>query len=551
MHLMNVRLFTLAVLIGTAASAHALSTLPTVTGLNPNSGTPTGGTQVTITGSNFVTGATVTFDGIPATNVTFVNAAQITCTTPAHTAGAVNVSVTNPDTQNGTLANGFTYGGPVTVTSINPGDGTTNGGTQVTINGANFAFGATVTFGGAPATKVTFLSTTQLTCITPAHVGPATVDVIVTDSGTNSATLPSAFIYDPTPPPSIESVLPNSGSTKGGNTVVIDGTNFAPGATVTFSGVPASVTFNNPGQLACVVPPSATGASFANVTVTNPDSQSATLNGAYSYIVFPAPSVSKVVPARGTSNGGTSVTIKGNHFVSGATVTFGGSTATNVIFVNASTLTCTTPANTGRGGPVSVVVTNPDSQGGSLTNAFLYKLLHKPTIASVTPTTGPAAGGTAVTISGGHYVPGTTVTFGGVAAASLTFVSAKQLNCTTPPGNPGVVAVVITNPDGQSVTRYHAFVYGSVVPAPAVSSVSPNTGPSLGGTLVTIAGINFVNGATVTFGGVAATSVTFDSSSELRCITPAFSAGAVDVVVTNPDKQIGTLSGGYIYEPAP
>src|SRR5258708_7723067 len=82
---------------------------PTVTGVSPNSGPAAGGTAVTITGTNFVTGATVTLGGTAATSVVVVNASQITATTGEHAAGAVNVVVTNPDTQSGTLANGYTY----------------------------------------------------------------------------------------------------------------------------------------------------------------------------------------------------------------------------------------------------------------------------------------------------------------------------------------------------------------------------------------------------------------------------------------------------------
>jgi len=61
------------------------------------------------TGTNFVTGATVTLGGTAATNVVVVSATQITATTAAHGAGAVNVVVTNPHTQNGTLTKGYTY----------------------------------------------------------------------------------------------------------------------------------------------------------------------------------------------------------------------------------------------------------------------------------------------------------------------------------------------------------------------------------------------------------------------------------------------------------
>src|SRR5205085_10011846 len=67
---------------------------PTVTSVNPSNGSTGGGTGVTVAGTNFVAGATVTFGGTAATNVVVVSGTQITATTPAHAAGAVNVVVT-------------------------------------------------------------------------------------------------------------------------------------------------------------------------------------------------------------------------------------------------------------------------------------------------------------------------------------------------------------------------------------------------------------------------------------------------------------------------
>ncbi len=82
---------------------------PTVGSVAPSSGSTSGGTAVTITGTNFVSGAAVSLGGTPASGVTVVSSTSVTATTPAHAAGSVNVVVTNPDTQSGTLTNGFTY----------------------------------------------------------------------------------------------------------------------------------------------------------------------------------------------------------------------------------------------------------------------------------------------------------------------------------------------------------------------------------------------------------------------------------------------------------
>src|SRR4029077_12347058 len=82
---------------------------PTVSSILPVSGTTAGGTPVTITGTGFLAGATVSLGGTAATGVSVGSSTTITATTPAHAAGAVNVVVTNSDGQSGTLNNGYTY----------------------------------------------------------------------------------------------------------------------------------------------------------------------------------------------------------------------------------------------------------------------------------------------------------------------------------------------------------------------------------------------------------------------------------------------------------
>ncbi len=65
-------------------------------------------------------GATVMFGSAAATNVVVVSGTQITATTPAGSAGAVMVTVSNPGGQSGALAGAFTYIAPPTVTSVSP-----------------------------------------------------------------------------------------------------------------------------------------------------------------------------------------------------------------------------------------------------------------------------------------------------------------------------------------------------------------------------------------------------------------------------------------------
>ncbi|OFW13477.1 MAG: hypothetical protein A3F69_02385 [Acidobacteria bacterium RIFCSPLOWO2_12_FULL_66_10] len=82
--------------------------------------------------------------------------------------------------------------------------------------------------------------------------------------------------------------------------------------------------------------------------------------------------------------------------------------------------------------------------------------------------------------------------------------------------------------------------------APRVTSVSPASGTTLGGTVVTLTGANFSAGSAVTVGGAAATQVTVVSPTSIAATTPQHAAGAVDVVVTF-NGQSGSLAGGYTF----
>jgi stage V sporulation protein SpoVS len=110
---------------------------PTVTNVSPDHGPTSGGTAVTLSGSNFKSEATVTFGGAVAENVTILSSSQITCTTPAHFPETVDVVVTNPDDQSGTLLQGFTYESDVAAVGLPDVEGGQNSIIQVPINVAN------------------------------------------------------------------------------------------------------------------------------------------------------------------------------------------------------------------------------------------------------------------------------------------------------------------------------------------------------------------------------------------------------------------------------
>jgi len=179
--------------------------------------------------------------------------------------------------------------------------------------------------------------------------------------------------------------------------------------------------------------------------------------------------------------------------------------------------------------------------------------LPAPTLASLSVTTGPFTGGTTTILTGTNYIvgtPSTTATFGGVAG-DCSVVSTTSIECSTPAHAAGAVNVVVTNPDLQSATLAGYTYTGSG--GPTISSLSTAQtgaarGSTFGGYTLTVTGTNFAQGATVLVGATSCGSVVVVSTTTITCIIPtAAAAGAVDVVVTNPDTQSATSAGGFTY----
>ena len=117
--------------------------------------------------------------------------------------------------------------------------------------------------------------------------------------------------------------------------------------------------------------------------------------------------------------------------------------------------------------------------------------------------------------------------------------------------NPSVATIIASNTFPAEVDIDYVRVYQDLPSPPGVLSISPTIGCAAGGTSITISGTNFLNGATVSIGGLAATGVVFVNSNTLTAVTPANSAGAMNVVVTNPNASMGTLTNGFTYSSAP
>lgn len=159
-----------------------------------------------------------------------------------------------------------------------------------------------------------------------------------------------------------------------------------------------------------------------------------------------------------------------------------------------------------------------------------------PAVTKVSPKTGPAAGGTSVTITGKGFTGTTAVSFGAFSA-KFTVNSATSITAVSPSATSGLVDVTVTTPNGRSpVVAADHFTFA----APTVTALSPTSGPKAGGTTVTITGTGFALGAKTTFkfGSVLASSVNCSSITSCTAVAPAATkVGKVDVVATVAGKS--------------
>jgi phosphatidylserine/phosphatidylglycerophosphate/cardiolipin synthase-like enzyme len=391
---------------GTAPTSGA-----TISSISPGTGPSAGGTSVTITGTNFAPGATVSFGFAAASKIVVVNSTTITATTPPHVGGSASVTVINPSGTSGSLAAGFVYNSPLPSTTpqlnvVVPNTGSPQGGTAITISGSNFVAGLTVTIGGSAAT-VTSRGLNSIQATVPAGNAGTAADIVVRNPNGQSATLKAAFTYANPPASPVlsaiknvdSSVSLNSGSFNGGTKVVISGSGFQYGSVVSFGGpapYPATdstgfgklattvaVTYSSAlcggVPLPCIIattPPFAVGATDVWVTNLNPatgvidsGSGSSRLTAAYTFVL--APSIKALTPPSGSVSGGTQITITGTNFQSGATVFVGNQQASIVNPTSSTSITAVAPANTA-GTTAAVTVMNPDKQQSN-TLIFTYQ----------------------------------------------------------------------------------------------------------------------------------------------------------------------------------
>ncbi|HEY5112460.1 MAG TPA: IPT/TIG domain-containing protein [Acidimicrobiales bacterium] len=569
-------------------TAPAVTTVfsPTVTSITPITvASSSTGVPITIKGSGFFPGATVSFGnpGLTAV-VTSVTGNTITATLAATggVAAASTVIVTNANGGFGTSTAQISVSAAPTIT---PGTGI-NGGNSVTvlsgktitltITGTGFATGVVVsssvpgfaTFGTATLTGTTSISV-PVTVLSNVGSSSVSADITVTNPvGGGFVKDAGALIVSPNPTVTGAPYYVAPSTTNG--QITVTGTGFEAGMTATSSNAAYTVSVvgfssSTSAQLLVTTTAADVSGTSTTVTLTNPDGGTATfaLDGG----VAP-PKVVTASPTGATITDGTSagVTVSGTGFQAGATVTGPtGVTVSNAAVLSANAISLTVAvASSVTPGTYNLTVTNPD--GGVATASF--------TVAAVvisTPTANPtgvsitAGTSQSVTIGGTGFQFGATVTGPtGVTLSNTAVISAGAIGTTVAVAatvTPGVYNLTVTNPDGGTATASFTVTAVIIPPStdqPVVTSSVPLYVPTFStGTVVTVTGAGFDTGLTATSSNsafsVSVDSVTPTVATLVVSTTSAATAGTTtSITLTNPNGKSAaiTVNGGPVPVPS-
>jgi large repetitive protein len=455
---------------------------PSISSISPTSAATAGGSVITLTGSNFgVAGATVTVNGTNAPLVALSHSSVRVTLPPGQGNPATVQIIVEAQTASSTA---FGYAAPV-LSSISAASKPTAGGVAITLSGSNFGLSPSVIIGGVSATITGTPTYTQLVATLPPGQGTGNlVRVIAAGQVSNSLTLD----YDA---PVISSISAASKPTAGGVAITLSGSNFGLSPSVTIGGVSATVTGTpTHTQVVATLPPGHGTGKLVRVTAAAQVSNSLTLD-------YDAPLISSVTATSRPTAGNVPITLQGSNFGISPSVTLQG-TQLSVIQSSHSSIVCTLPPGQGTR---SLVVT------ASLQNSPFFSFSYDPPlITSLIPDHGPTAGNIAITLQGSNFGLSRTVTVGGLNAP-ITSGTHTQIVATLPPGAGASRDVVVTVESATSSAA--AFSYDQ----PTLSTVSPTSGPTAGGTVITLTGSNFGPSPRVFVNGTEALIVSTSHSS--------------------------------------
>lgn len=497
-----------------------------ISSFTPTSDGTTGGTTMTITGSNFGNVASAitvqVYEDIPSSDIISVDHTQIKCRIPAGEGANLDVKVKVGDSVYAVASTQFSYDAPI-ITGITPQkvQGST-AGDQITITMSGSGFGtASATINAYVADvpcDIQVYDQDSLECTLPAGSGAdqnAYVSVNSQQSGN--------FDYD-YPAPVLSTISHSNGPTSGSE-ITVTGTDFATTGSITVGGASPQIIASYSGTQVVFTTP--VGSGINNAVQISVNGQSAPISKNFDY---DAPSITSIENAINyfSTKGGDEFTITGNNFgtfnVGSVAMETHGTLTCDENKWSHTSVACDVPTLFGENLDITVSV---DAQASN-TETFSYA---PPSISSVSGSTFPTDGGVSIFITGSSFDTSGTVTVGGTNCVVTTYTH-ESIACTLPSGQGANVATVVTTQDNRASGVDSSVSYN----IPYLSLVTISDPPLLtnGGSTLSLSGADFGTSfdgdSWVKVDGALCTILT-QSSTSVTCTAPAGQGPANDVII--------------------
>jgi hypothetical protein len=553
-----------------------------VTSISPSSTTAGTANSITITvnGTNFVSGSTVTWCNSCTTPVslatTFVTATQLTAVIPSNlltAAGSAQVGVNN-GSGTGPTTQTFTINPKPVLSSLNPPAATTGQGSfNLTLTGTNFPTTSTIvnwTFNGTttPLTSITSNTSTSITVTVPANLLTASgmASLAVTDSVSQvvsnsvNLTISSSGVSNVSPASAVA-------GTANSINITVTGTNFVSGTSkVTWCNacttpVQLSTTFVSATQMTAVIPANLlTTAGTVQIGVINGSVQAP---GTVSFTISPTPiltSLSQTSASAGQA--ALSITLTGSNFATTSPIanwTFNGQTTPLTITANsASSITATIAASL-LTTPGTAMIAVSDSVSQVSSNSLNFTI-NGPTVSSLSPS-GAVAGTlnpVTVTVTGTNFVSGSIVTWCNGCGSSpvqltTTYIGGTLLSATIPVNlltTSATVQIGVINTASGTPTSTQPFTIG---PGPTLTTLSATSAIAGQASFsLTLTGTNFPTPSPVVNWKVGTTNtqlaVTASTSTSISAtVTAALLANAGNASISVTDASSGVTSNALTF----
>lgn len=542
--------------------------LPTIFDVSPSVvGLNSGSQLLTISGSSFVQGAQVRWNGA-ARQTTFVNANLLTATivsTDVNAVGTASVTVFNPSPGGG-VSNALTVtiiaASPIPrITALDPANWPIQGGAfALRIIGTSFAQNAVGRWAGDPR-PTTFVSNTELIVQISAADVSIGGDVLVSvvnppPGGGNSNNAVFSVSGSANPAPVLTSINPNTVVSGGPDfPLTLSGSGFIGTSAVQVNGQSRATTFVNSSQLqSTIFAADITSAGVLQIRVSTPAPGGGLSAQLPLTITLGTPTIIFLSPNSALVGGpGFSLTVIGSSFTANSVVRWNGSPRVTEFFGGTelrAQIPATDIAALGTGSALVTVFAPPP--GGGASNAALFTLTQSdnplPRINSFSPTQATSGGpGFTLTINGTGFIPGSLVRWNG-SPRQTTLVNATQLTAQITAADiasTGTAQITVFNstPGGGTSNPVNFSITSQAGNPPVITSITPST-VNAGGQGLTLAveGANFTPLSVVQFNSDTRPT-TFIASNQLTALISQADlqfGGLVTINVFNPPPGAGT-----------